>query len=42
MTRIILGILFGVFGGYIASKVIETVSAASAAQLDAAIKAIGQ
>lgn len=40
--RIVVGILFGIFGGYVASKIIETVSAVSAAQLDAAVKAIGQ
>lgn len=42
MTRIILGITFGLLGGFFASKVVEIVGAASAASLNAAVSAIGR
>lgn len=42
MTRIILGITFGLLGGFFASKVVEIVGAASAASLNAATTIIGR
>ena len=42
MARIVLGIIFGVAGGYFATKVVETIGNASAAALNSAIAVIGR
>ena len=42
MARIVLGILFGVAGGYFAARVVETVGNVSAAALNATVTTIGR
>lgn len=42
MIRMILGITFGLLGGFFASKVVEVVGAASAASLNTVTAVIGR
>ena len=42
MLRMILGITFGILGGFFASKVVEVIGAASATSINTAVSVIGR